>query len=313
MVYAASSIYSVNVTYDNSTSGLTSTNIQDALDELYEKARKVNFSSAIFEKYNLGTKNVVITAGEEKIIQVENEGLMRDSFGNIRYYGANPNNYVTFNGEEAGWRIIGIFDVEDENGNVEKRIKLIRAASIGHYEYDDDLNDWTTATLNTYLNGDYYNILTIEEKSMIGQSKYYLGGSSTVQGLYADDYYNFERGTTVHSGYQTEWIGYVGLMYPSDYAYATDLSLCTKDGYNYDSDVNCVELDWLLLNNLSLAWTLSGDSYLNDAVFSIYTAGKLYSSRFVYNTRAVFPVFYLNSDVAIVSGDGTSNNPYMLG
>ena len=36
-VYAANTIYSKNVTYDNSNSGLSATNVQDALDETYNK------------------------------------------------------------------------------------------------------------------------------------------------------------------------------------------------------------------------------------------------------------------------------------
>ena len=36
-VYAANTIYSSNVTYDNSNSGLDATNVQDALDETYRK------------------------------------------------------------------------------------------------------------------------------------------------------------------------------------------------------------------------------------------------------------------------------------
>ena len=36
-VYAANTIYAKNVTYDNSSSGLSSTNVQDAIDETYDK------------------------------------------------------------------------------------------------------------------------------------------------------------------------------------------------------------------------------------------------------------------------------------
>ena len=53
--------------------------------------------------------------------------LAYDDFGNLRYVGANPCNYVTFNGETAGWRIIGVFD---------NQIKLIRNESIGSYSWD---------------------------------------------------------------------------------------------------------------------------------------------------------------------------------
>ena len=53
--------------------------------------------------------------------------LAYDDFGNLRYVGAKPCNYVTFNDETAGWRIIGVFD---------GYIKLIRNESIGYYSWD---------------------------------------------------------------------------------------------------------------------------------------------------------------------------------
>ena len=36
-----------------------------------------------------------------------------------RYIGANPNNYVKFNDEL--WRIIGVFDVDNGTGKIEKK------------------------------------------------------------------------------------------------------------------------------------------------------------------------------------------------
>ena len=42
---------------------------------------------------------------------------------NIHIKGPNPNNYVTFNNEEAGWRIISI--------NSDGTIKIMRTESIG--------------------------------------------------------------------------------------------------------------------------------------------------------------------------------------
>ena len=53
-----------------------------------------------------------------------------ESVTEYRYRGASPKNYVTFNNET--WRIIGVFLTEDENGNIENRIKLIRNESIGN-------------------------------------------------------------------------------------------------------------------------------------------------------------------------------------
>ena len=280
---------------------------------------------------------------------------MQDSYGNTRYYGANPNNYVTFNGEEAGWRIIGAFDVEDENGNTERRLKLIRATSIGSYAYDNKLsgvgsstsdygsNNWKDARLMMLLNPGYETAsdlyayegslywnsksgtcysgsnsgtttcsftstgLTTEAKNMIGQTKYYLGGNSTSD-VYADDYYTFERNTTEN----TEWTGYVGIMYPSDYAYATDLSVCTKTGYNYDTDDNCKGKDWLLGTSKN-TWTIAPYSSHSYYAFLVYSSGYVYYDYYVYDASGVRPVLYLRSNVSIVSGEGTSDNPYVLG
>ena len=314
----------------------------------------------ITNKYNNGTKTQVTTAGGEAITQVVREGLMQDSFGNIRYYGANPNNYVTFNGEDAGWRIIGIFDTEDENGNVSKRVKLIRATSIGSYSYDNKpsgvgtstssygSNDWTDARLMMLLNPGYETTsslyayegslywnrksgtcyagessgttscdftstgLTTEAQSQIDKVKYYLGGSNT-SAVYADDYYNFERGTTVYSGHQTTWNGYIGIMYPSDYAYATDLSVCTKDGYNYDGDkTNCGGKDWLL-DTSKYTWTMSPRSGYAYIAFHVSTSGSVRNSNVVYDAGGIRPVAYLKSNLQIVNGTGTKSDPYILG
>ncbi len=316
-------------------------------------------ANTLYKKYVNSSKSNVTTAGGESITQVSSLGMMQDSFGNIRYYGSNPNNYVTFNGESAGWRIIGIFDTEDENGNVEKRIKLIRASSIGSYAYDNKpsgegtstsqygSNDWTDARLMMllnpgYENGDsFYDLLgslywnrksgtcyagssegttscdftstglTTDAQSKIDKVKYYLGGSSSHSGLYADDYYNFERGTTVYSGHQTTWNGYIGIMYPSDYAYATDLSVCTQDGFNYASDTtNCGEKDWLL-DASNWTWTMSPLSGFAYFAFSVAPQGYVIYED-VDEAYGVRPVVYLKPDVKITDGTGESNDPYIL-
>ena len=67
--------------------------------------------------------------------------LMEDVAGNIRYYGASPNNYIYFNCSDYNnqssstcetWRIIGVFD-----GNV----KIMRNENIGIMAYDNDNED----------------------------------------------------------------------------------------------------------------------------------------------------------------------------
>ena len=107
--------------------------------------------------------------------------LMKDNAGNIRYYGASPNNYIYFNCSNyfnqssstcEMWRIIGVFD---------GKIKLIRNESIGEYSWDNKntstgaesaygKNDWTEARLMKLLNPGY-------ESETVGGSLYYNSGS----------------------------------------------------------------------------------------------------------------------------------------
>ena len=118
-VYAANTIYSKNVTYDNSNSGLSATNVQDVLDETYTKCFPPSAADDIINLYNDGSSiNTVYIGGDTSNPQVklnETQGIMLDNNGDYRYYGANPNNYVTFNDET--WRIIGAFhDIDDGTG-----------------------------------------------------------------------------------------------------------------------------------------------------------------------------------------------------
>ena len=112
--------------------------------------------------------------------------------GNIRYYGANPNNYIYFNCSDYSnqtsstcetWRIIGVFD---------GKLKLIRGSQIGQYSWDNKntstgaeslngKNDWTTARLMKLLNpSDYYindNNDKDSEGNYLGYSLYYNSAS----------------------------------------------------------------------------------------------------------------------------------------
>ena len=194
---------------------------------------------------------------------------------NLRYIGADPNNYVLFNDEL--WRIIGIFDENTHGVAGTELVKIIRDESIGNYSWDNKpsgtgsstssygSNDWSDSALQIVLNeGAYWNRtsgtcpyglngattscdfsstgLTNNAKSMIETVTWKLGGSSTYMDVTASMFYERERGTEVYSGHATEWVGEVGLMYPSDYGYATsggsatDREAClAKEVWNWDS------------------------------------------------------------------------------
>ena len=230
-----------------------------------------------------------------------------------RYRGASPKNYVSFNGET--WRIIGVFPTDDGTGKIENRIKIIKDQSIGNYKWDTgDLNDWARpATLNTELNTTYLNNLSPTAQSMIGNTKYYLGGysKSTIQ---KDVMYQYERkinGSTYYNGSNpNSWVGKLGLMYASDYGYAAS-DECTQTLSNY-KDTTCKNNNWLFKSNNE--WILPQNASDSGGVFYFYSGGGVSCNYRAGGWQfAVRPGLYLKSSVQIIGGSGTSTDPYVVG
>ena len=148
-------------------------------------------------------------------------------------------------------------------------------------------------------------------------------GSPT--GDLASTMYSGERGSRVPINHlSTKWTGKVGLMYPSDYGYATsggkttnrDKCLTTSMKDWYDSTVSdCKENDYLYHGVWE--WTLSPAWSTYYTVFLIAPSGLVSTSgadNLVYNGNrpAVYPALYLKSAISISQGDGSSSNPYQL-
>ena len=135
----------------------------------------VNFATYITNLYTNASKTTVtnnsITYNYATSVSLMNDRLGSSSTGinngNIRYYGANLNNYVYFNCNDYSnqtastcekWRIIGVFD---------GKVKIMRNESIGNYSWDNKTiasgaadsdygyNNWTTARLMKMLNSGY--------------------------------------------------------------------------------------------------------------------------------------------------------------
>ena len=163
--------------------------------------------------------------------------------------------------------------------------------------------------------------LTESAKSMIGEAKWYLGGSATNDDVTTPMFYQRERGTTVYNGRSIFWKGKVGLIYPSDYGYATSGDSTTsratclaKEIFIWDRASSCYQNDWLFKS--SYIWTISPYSDI-DSVFSIYDNGLVYSDWGVGSSSAgafhgVWPVTYLKSTINITSGTGSSTDPFIL-
>ena len=140
---------------------------------------KPTLASVITNLYNNSTKTAVPNNSITYQYDTTNN-LMKDTAGNIRYYGASPNNYVYFNCDSYPstncelWRIIGVFD---------GKIKLIRNKTIDLYSWDNKnkstgaetaygKNDWTTARLMKLLNPSTYYTIDANDNGK-GQSLYW--------------------------------------------------------------------------------------------------------------------------------------------
>ena len=263
-----------------------------------------------------------------------------DPDNNIRYIGANPNNYVYFNCSDYSnqsdstcekWRIIGVFkNMTKEDGSKEDLVKIIRDDSLGNVSWDSNNgNDWSKASLQTTLNGEYYNgtyatgaLKNDTTRNAIESVVWNLGGSSTEADVTASMFYERERGTSVYSGHAPTWTGKIGLMYPSDYGYATsggsttDRATClAKAIYSWKGSgvSDCKNNDYLYKSGYH-QWTLvSPSSFSSLYVFFVGETGYVNDNSYAKATIGVRPVTFLKSNILISEvGNGSSESPFHL-
>ena len=285
-VIAAAYFPSNQTTYDNKESGLQSTNVQDAIDELY---------GVCFPPTPPATDTIT------DLLPDNPDELYKDDHGDIRYYGANPNNYVSFNNEL--WRIMGVID---------GKIKIVRDESIGNMQWNSTSNNnWNNASLKSYLNGEYYNSIDGTYKNMILEETYYLGGptNSIYQTFTASDFYDAERDSTqVYSGNPASTKQYIGLMYPSDYGYAAGSSCLSTALNNYDS--SCKNSDYLFSGVHE--WLQAPFASTSSDAADLGNPGYVNAINGVGGPFAIRPVLYLTSETQITGGDGSQNKPFQL-
>ena len=328
--------------YDGATYTLTFT-IETVQYDQYKNAWNTSFDIAS-EKPKTGVQTLLENVNEvDATYSNDTKGEMfaftHGEETEYRYIGDSPNNYVKFNCDENGenceiWRIVGIFNVDDGTDNKEQRMKLVRGELLPTEEGVDEngkwdsnyVNEWSTATLKTYLNGTYFNDeLTESAKSMIGNAKYYLGGRKWADENphygSTEDMYAWERGTEVYNESRTtEWTGKVALLYPSDYGYtyAKEVdSTCYGDPYNCDEGTPTK--GWIYNSNKregatssQCTWLLSPRADLSGGAFCVDSSGYVCYVNGVDDSLAVRPVVYLTSDIKIDEGTGEVGNPYTL-
>ena len=181
---------------DNFTTSITADVNQGSIltGTVTENVTAVDFITNLYTNASKSTvKNNSITYNYATSVSLMNDRLGSMSTeidsGNIRYYGATPNNYIYFNCSDYSnqtsstcetWRIIGVF---------EGKVKIMRGSQIGTYAWDNknastgaetaySKNDWSTARLMKLLNpSDYYEVDSNDNGN--GQSLYWNSQSGT--------------------------------------------------------------------------------------------------------------------------------------
>lgn len=143
-----------------------------------------------------------------------------------------------------------------------------------------------------------------------------LGGWNS-NSVYSNEIYKYERGTTVFANRATKWTGNIALMYPSDYGYATDFTLCSNrlNQYAYGTETNiCGTSNWLFTELYQYTLTPNSDNSHN--VYHISSPGYVTYSYDILNADGTLPVFYLRSDLELINGTGEYNDtvqdPYVV-
>ena len=254
---------------------------------------------------------------------------------NIRYYGSNPNNYVKFNNEL--WRIIGVF------GN---NVKLVRKDRLGKLSWDSSessvnggwgVNEWSQSALKNYLNTMYYggtsvtcyngqnkkevtcpaNKLDNTSKSLIDN---YTWNTGAIEWGKASDtlaFYKDERGNltglinndTVER--TTTWPGYIGLPYATDWAYASGNDICEVNMHSKDSSNKYICLNDNWMSKGEEYWTLSPRASNVNGIWMVSNFVSVWANS-ASSPYALHPSIYLKNNVQIISGTGTSSDPYIL-
>ena len=279
-VYAETYFPSNDVTYDNKESGLVSTDVQGAIDELY---------GVCFPK----------PAGEQII---EDAGLEKDPY-ECRYFftGANPNNYITFNDEKAGWRIISV--------ECDGTIKIIRDMNKDILEKQWNSyngNNWAEpASLNTYLNETYYNGLNATAKNQIVSKEWSIGAVTEN---------NNDLEEQIKEENSNKWTGKIALPTVSEYLRANNnKGSCGTLSLNNNSS-GCLTTNWMdndVTNSIGYAWTISISMNDNYSTFAISYNGGVYLYDAYQAYRGVRPTLYLSSEVSL-TGSGTQTDPYVV-
>ena len=290
-------------------------------------------------------KSLYTTQGENNLY-LHDKGLPNGAGDNsYRYAGSSEttNNFVCFGYDSSDgscpadnlYRIIGVFNKEVKlikydyaNSNflgtdVDYGSGVFSKSSFTTYKGEltaidifywnnsngsSSVNTWSESRLNTTnLNINFLNNIGTSWSNKIAMHTWKVGGNTWANiGLVAiSPSYKSEITSPAE---ETTYKAKVGLMYVSDYGYAVAPSAWTTILYYYKGS-SVTSVNWMYMGLYE--WTISRRSDNSYNIFYIDYDGHV-DLRYVHHDVAVRPVFYLTSETAYVSGNGTLSKPYII-
>ncbi len=293
---------------------------------------------------NLKDKEHIIMGGIKVYTTTENDGLYKDSTeeGRYVYRGANPNNYINIE-TKTGTELYRIISVEsdktikvlkDEKLSSNQQFDTPNSRTTAYCNSSYGCNVWgsnttmldvngnnitsmptkiggsalalptSEATLNTYLNGTYYNTLSDKTKKAIDNNHMWNVGV-----LAENSSQTLETDIAQEKAYK--WRGKVGLINPTDYVKASTDTSCKSVYTSRPSPYPCKNNNYMYKSSYKW-WTMSPHSDLySHGEWSLYSGSGHLGSDGTNDSIGVRPVVYLNSDISL-SGEGTQTNPYTI-
>ena len=175
-----------------------------------------------------------------------------------------------------------------------------------------------------------------ETRNMISETTYslksYQKKYSNVEAPFTDIMYGIEtsKGIMYNENMKSTWKGKIALPYASDYGYASDFRLCNKKLSEYAENSDCYLKNWMYsIFTADENWLINPNATNDHNVLSVFRyhkpvvhqgrvwyfteyIGIVYEQRTASEVKGIAPTLFLNKDIDISAGNGTSDNPYQL-
>ncbi len=256
------------------------------------------------------------TQGENNIYYHDSRLSHGAKDNSYRYAGASADvkNYICIGSSATTcptdnlYRIIGVFGDNNHDVSGQQLVKVIKNTTYGKLAWDtSNSNGWASATLNKTINTSFITEKLYEIENKIATVTWKVSGynnaNSTANTLYIAEITNTTKTHTAK----------IGLMYVSDYGYATIPDYWTTNLYDYSSAAK--NKDWLCLGStewLVSPFTYKSGSKLSGSAWIVNSSGYVSGSMNLTDTFEVRPSFYLLSSVNYIGGDGTKNSPIRI-